>query len=124
MSKLIYAPEDGEQREWEFDPTKLMSVEAEAIEEVGGTQWDTYGAFLDKLNRGGAKAWRAALWIMLRRENPTLQFSHLVIRANEMIFIDDEEAPEVGKDEPSDTPTDSPSLEQGSEPSPNNPAGT
>lgn len=116
MAKLIYAPEDGERQQFDFDPIRLISIDAEAIEEVGGPQWDTYGEFIDKLQRGSQKAWRAALWIMLRQQNPTLQFTHLVVKVNEIIWIDDEEEDEPGKDEPDEPDTGSPSVQQDSPP--------
>jgi hypothetical protein len=124
MPKLIYEPEDGDRQEWDFDPVRLMSFDAEAIEEVGGTQWATYGEFIDKLQRGSAKAWRAALWIQLRRADPTLKFVNLVVKVNELIFIDDDdEDGEPGKDEPDVTPTDSESPPPDSEASENNSVG-
>lgn len=117
MSKLIYVPEDGERQEFDFDPTGLMSVDAEAIEEAGGNQWETYGEFIDKLQRGSQRAWRAALWIMLRQQNPTLQFVHLVVKVNEIIWIeDDDEEDEPGKEGPVDNDTDSPSVQPDSPP--------
>lgn len=115
MPKLIYVPEDGQRQEFDFDPVRLMSFDAEAIEEVGGAQWATYGEFIDKLQRGSAKAWRAALWIKLRQQDPTLKFQHLVVKVNELIFEDEDEDVEPGKDEPDVTPTDSESPTPDSE---------
>jgi hypothetical protein len=123
MPKLIYEPEDGDRQEWDFDPVRLMSFDAEAIEEVGGTQWATYGEFIDKLQRGSAKAWRAALWIQLRRSDPTLKFPNLVVKVNELIFVDDDEDVEPGKDEPADSSTGSESPTPDSEASPNSSPG-
>lgn len=90
--RLIYTPEDGEKREWLFAPMHLMTPESEAIEEVGGALWDNYDDFGVKFMNGNRRAYRAALWIMLRRENPSLRFAELSVRADEIdIDFDDAE---------------------------------
>jgi len=63
---------DGEpDRAWPFDPNKLMSPECEAIERV--TKMD-YAQFTAKVAAGNALARRAIVWVMLKREHPTLKF--------------------------------------------------
>lgn len=82
--RLIYTPEDGEKQEFSFVPARLMSPEAEAIENVGGDAWESFDEFGIKFMKGNRRAYRAALWIMLRRSNPALKFAHLVIRMDEI----------------------------------------
>jgi len=82
---IYYTPEDGPPREFEFLPSRLISPEAEAIEKVGrGGDWDTFEEFGQKFLKGSIRAYRAALWVMLKRENPTLRFSDLVFRVGEV----------------------------------------
>jgi len=82
--RLIYTPENGEKREFAFMPAKLMSAEAEAIEDAGGAAWESFEEFGQKFLRGNRRAYRAALWIMLRREQPTLRFADLSLRVDEI----------------------------------------
>jgi hypothetical protein len=90
--RLIYTPEDGEKREFSFRPTRFMSPEVEALEDVGGNAWDSYDEWGVKFLKGNRRAYRAALWIMLKREEPTLKFRDLVVRVDEIAvdFEDDE----------------------------------
>lgn len=90
--KLIYTPADGDRQEFIFRPMELFSFEAEKIEELGGSAWDTLEQFGDLFVRGNRKAWRAALWTMLRRENPKLKFVELVVQVRELnVELEDEE---------------------------------
>lgn len=64
-----------------FRPSKLHSVEAEAIEDV--TDW-TYQEFQAKFLKGSMKAHRAAIWVLLKREFPTLKFKDLSFSSEEI----------------------------------------
>jgi len=91
--RLIWIPENGEKREFSFKPAKLMTVEAEAIEEVGGTTWESFDQFGRKFMMGNRRATRAALWIMLKREQPKLKFHELNLGVYEVeTEFDDQEA--------------------------------
>ena len=81
---LVYTPEGAERQEFIFRPMELMSPDAEALEDVGGSSWVTFDEFGVKFRAGSIKAWRAALWVMLRRQDPKLRFSDLVIRVDEV----------------------------------------
>jgi hypothetical protein len=118
--QLTYTPEDGDPQVFDFHVERLMSFEAEALEEAGGEQWETVHEWANKFDRGSMRAIRAALWIMLRRQQPTLRFSDLVVRVNELKVEEDPEPEPVGKDEPEDSATDSPSPEPDSEASTSN----
>jgi hypothetical protein len=96
---LHYAPHDGEPKTFTFRPGELMSFEAEAIEEVGGDQWRSFAEFGDLFNLQNRRAWRAALWVMLRREDPKLAFNTLVFRLDEVTMeYEDEEIERIRQD--------------------------
>ena len=80
--KLIYTPEGGEARTWEFRPKELTYPQAEAIEDLGF--WDTFGDFGRAFQAGNRKALRAALWHFLRLENPKLKFDDLQPKIGEL----------------------------------------
>lgn len=81
---IKYSPEDGEPKEFEFIPSKLISPEAEAIENVGGNAWDSFEEFGFKFLKGNIRAYRAALWVMMKRSNPRLRFQDLVFKVGEV----------------------------------------
>jgi len=82
--QLVYTPEGGEERRWDFAPSRLMSVESEMIEGVGGDAWDSWPEFATKFINGNRRAYRAVLWCFLRRENPRLKFNEVVVRVDEL----------------------------------------
>ena len=103
--KLTYAPKGQDPQTFDFDPDDLGSLEAEALEEAGGSQWDSFGQWVNLYNQGGFRAWRAALWIMLRRHNPDLGFEEVLPKVGELLVTgDDAKTPAEesleGKDEP------------------------
>lgn len=105
--RLIYTPEGEDSQEFDFDPDTVFSLEAEALEDVGGDSWDSYAEWIDKVGSGNIRARRALLWILLRRSNPKLRFEDLVFRINEFDVLGVEEDPESeGKDEADDDSTD------------------
>ena len=90
--RLIYTPEGAEKQEFDFVPQKLMSPEAEAIESVGGSAWDSFDDFGVLFMKRNMRAKRAALWIMLKRQQPTLKFKDLEISVGSIeIDYDDDE---------------------------------
>lgn len=108
LFRLVYTPEGADRQEFDFDPDNPLSIEAEAVEAVGGDVWDSWPAFLMKVADGNTRARRGLLWMMLRRGNPQLRFSDLVFRLDEF-GIEEVEVEPVGKDEPGGSDTDSPS---------------
>lgn len=69
---LVYHPEGNEEvTRWVYNPRKLMSPEREAIERITGFD---FAEFTQKVVKGNSKARRALLWIMLKREHPTLKY--------------------------------------------------
>lgn len=67
---LIWTPADAEPRTFTFRPDDMPPAEYEAIEDVG--RWASLEEFNDAVRASARSAWRVALWICLRRENPAL----------------------------------------------------
>ena len=70
MPKVVYSPEGGEVREWDFDPRRLMSPERVAIEKLTGMDWGQWKA---AIARDNTSAWHALLWVLLRRDDYALR---------------------------------------------------
>lgn len=68
--KFVYTANGAEPKSWDFDPAKLMNVEAEAIERITG--WP-YGEFVERIGQTSMTAIRALLYVYLKRETPTLK---------------------------------------------------
>jgi hypothetical protein len=77
--KLVYDPDPGNTppEEYDFEPSKLMSAEAEAIEDLKGVKWDSFEEFGQLFLKGNSKAHRAALWIMKYRKDRSVRFEDL-----------------------------------------------
>lgn len=78
---ITYAPAGGDERTWDYKAEDLPSADAEDIEDAVG---DTFDQFQVKLMTGGAKARRALLWVLLRRDTPGLRFSDVSYRMGEV----------------------------------------
>lgn len=87
--QLVYAPEGAEAQRWEFDPNKIMNVEAEAIERETG--W-TFSEFGQQFLKGSTTARHALLWIMLKRKTPGLKYAEVQFAMDEVdvVFTDEE----------------------------------
>lgn len=81
---LRYRPDDGPEVEFDFKPGDMESPESEAVEAVGGEAWSTFEEWGALFFRGSQKARRAALWVFLRRTDPSLRFNQLSVRANQV----------------------------------------
>lgn len=68
---ITYSPAEGDVQRWDFNPSKLRSLEAEMIEKRYGDNFDN---FRSALIAGSVKARRVALWHLLSRRHPTLKF--------------------------------------------------
>jgi hypothetical protein len=91
--KFVYKPEGVEPRKWDWDPDKLMSPEAEAIERHTKM---TYKEWFDAIGRGSMLALHGLLYVMLKRSNPKLQWDEVQFSAGEVTFeMSDEEAAEA-----------------------------
>lgn len=90
--KLTFRPTDGEERSFIFRPNELDNREAELIENVGGEAWATWEEFGRKFMLGSIRAYRAALWLLLRRENPRIKFGEISFRVDQLdVDLEDDE---------------------------------
>lgn len=78
---FVYQPDEGDRQEWWFDPHKIKTREAEAIEKKTGWDWEEFGTHLIK---GSVVARRALLWMFLRRVHPVLKFEDLDFAVSEV----------------------------------------
>lgn len=78
---LIYLPEDGDEQRFRYQPRKLMSPEMEAIERATDRG---YQAFTADVLQGNALCRRALLWVLLKRQHPTLRFADVSFAWDEL----------------------------------------
>jgi len=78
---LIYRPADGDEQRWTFKPAKVSVFEAEAVEMRTG--W-TYDEFVINAKKGSAKARRVLLWMLQRRQHPTLRLEDVHFEMGEL----------------------------------------
>lgn len=78
---LTYTPGDGEAQRWEFNPAKVRSDEAEAIERCTGWDW---GEFSMHVLNDSVLARRALLWTFLRRVHKVLRFEDVHFALDEV----------------------------------------
>ena len=64
-----------------FKPGRLMTPEAEAIEKVTGMSFARWGA---ALMEGYASAGRALVWVLRKRDEPTLRYSDVVFPVGDL----------------------------------------
>jgi len=96
--KIFYTPDDGDAQAWDFDPMRILTTEAEAIETVTGL---TYIQFGEALGNGSMKAFRALVWIMRKRhEDPMLKYRDVDFPIGALTFENDEEPSEGSEEEP------------------------
>lgn len=104
---LIWTPADAEPRTFTFRPDDMPPAEYEAIENHG--RWASLDDFNDAVHASSRTAWRVALWICLRRDNPALTLGDVQPRPLEisMSYEPTEELAlaELGVADP-DTPPD------------------
>lgn len=87
----------------DFDPGKLLNVEAIAIERKTGL---TLMAVLAGMATGSMTAITAAVWVMRKRANPKLMFEQVVFNSGDYWLEDPdvvEETPLPGDDETSES---------------------
>ena len=66
---LIHAPEGGERRIWNLKENRFMGTEAEAVERPTGLEWQEAKA---RAIKGSMLALRAIVWVLVKRDEPTL----------------------------------------------------
>lgn len=81
--KFVYKPEGLPPKEWEFEPAKLMSPECIAIEKLTGL---TFSEWAESVKKGSVRSMHAYLWVLLKRESPTLQPKEVQFSPSEVDF--------------------------------------
>lgn len=86
---IVYTPEDGEKREWDFKLGRLLTTEVEAIEKRASVK---YGQFLIGIAAKDATSRRALVWTLLRRAEAGLQFVDVDFAMDDLqVTLSDEE---------------------------------
>ena len=82
--KFVYKPEGLAPREWEFEPDRqLISAECMAIEKLTGLEWGEWKAAVKKES---VRAMHAYLWVLLKKDNPTLLPKQVAFSVAEVAF--------------------------------------
>lgn len=84
--EFVYKPEGVEKR-WPFDPDDLMVDEAELIERYTKL---SFAEWLAMVNRGSMLAYRALLFVFLRRDDPGLKWESLKFKAGDVDVVFDD----------------------------------
>ena len=71
LMKITHSPPGGPVETWEFDLSRLMVAELDAIERVTGLTGMV--AFQEALNNWSASALRALIWVVRKRSDPPLR---------------------------------------------------
>lgn len=91
--QFVYTPEGADPKSWDFDPMKLLSPEAEAIERHTKM---TYTDWLDRVSEGSMLALHGLLYVLLKRSDPTLKWEQVQFSLGEVTFeLDDDEVHEA-----------------------------
>lgn len=112
--QLLWTPADAEPRQFTFTPDDLLPSEYEPIEALG--TWPSLADFEVACRSGSLTAWRVALWICLRRDDPDLSLVDVQPRSGDLsLQYDTDEAlaiAEVMLADPDLTPEVRAELEQ------------
>ena len=104
---MVYAPENGNPREWDIDVGKLLSPERIAIEKLTGMTW---GEWKIALSKDSVIAMHALLYVLLKRNDPTLTPGAVQFTEDEIAFeVSDSEAADI-IEHFRQNPTDDPSV--------------
>jgi hypothetical protein len=104
VPKMVWTPPDGEPRTYDFALEDLMWAEVRAIQKVTGASG--LMAIGELLEHADGAIIPALLWVMRKREEPTLTFAELDdLRIREVTLEDDDKPEGDAKEaEPSKTP--------------------
>jgi hypothetical protein len=94
VPKMVWTPPAGEPRSYDFVLEDLMWAEVRAIQKVTGASGLL--AIGEMLEKADGAIIPALLWVMRKREEPTLTFAELDgLRIREVNLEDDEPKPDV-----------------------------
>jgi hypothetical protein len=103
VPKMVWTPPDGEPRTYDFALEDLMWAEVRAIQKVTGASGLL--AIGEQLEAADGGIIPALLWVMRKREEPTLTFGDLDdLRIREVILEDDEPKPDEEAGPSQETP--------------------
>lgn len=85
--QLLWTPPDAEPREFRFTPDDLTPAEYEPIEALG--TWASLADFEADCRAGKRTAWRVALWICRRRDDPDLSLADVQPRSGDLALLYD-----------------------------------
>lgn len=71
---LVYKPDTGDEKRWDLAEVRATFAEAKAAENAGGFAWRDVDS---ELSDGNVAALQSVLWILRRRDEPTLRFADL-----------------------------------------------
>lgn len=87
--QFVYAPEGVDPIKWEFEPTRLMNAEVEAIERHTGL---TFASWVEACGNSSVLAFHGLLYVYLKRRQPTLKWDDVQFCMAEISFeLDDTE---------------------------------
>ena len=69
---IAYSPEGEEPKSWDLGEVKLMATEAETIERL--TDW-TWSEITERLAKGSMIALRSVVFVLAKRDDPTLRYN-------------------------------------------------
>ena len=84
--QFVYKPE-GARKVWPFEPGRIMNAEAEVIEKRTGM---TFVQWTDAVLEGSMLATHGLLFVLLKRENPTLKWDDVQFCIDDVDFEPDE----------------------------------
>lgn len=76
--------------EYRFDPKKILSAEAIAIEKVVNLTW---AQVMVGLNTGRMSAFAGVVWVLRKREEPRLRFEDVLFNVGDVELIDPDTDP-------------------------------
>lgn len=71
---LVYTPDTGDEKRWDLAEVKVTFAEAKAAERAGNFTWRKLE---QELTDGNVEALQAAVWVLRKRDEPTLRFADL-----------------------------------------------
>lgn len=72
---FTYTPRDGAPRRWDLAEVRFLSSEAETVERTTSLEWGELLFWRTLVMKASPTARRALLWVLLKRDEPTLRYS-------------------------------------------------
>jgi len=78
---VTYARSGGETQKWDYKPGDVLSAEAETLERITDKTFDEINT---GLLRGAVWARRGVLWMLMKRDNPSLKYADVQFKSGEV----------------------------------------